>query len=168
MHDYMWKYIFTLCEETCGSICSWHSEDCETLGADWPGGASKENTWWLAELQVDVEGGNMDWRPSFSLLDRGWEMEVGQWEISGLENEEVGSWETLEAATGTLLPILISMAPPLWAAAMSSFNPDRIPVGLAIGSCDIIRCLLSGASLWILRDSMWASSTQSASVTSTV
>ena len=48
-----------------------------------------EKAWWLGEwlwlLLVDVDRG-MERRPSLSLLERGWEMAVGQWEISELEN----------------------------------------------------------------------------------
>ncbi|TNN43006.1 hypothetical protein EYF80_046803 [Liparis tanakae] len=76
---------------------------------------SREKAWWLGEwlwlLLDDVDRGKVERRPSLSLLDRGWEMAVGQWEISEFENGEAGNWDSLEVMAGTLMPILMSMAP---------------------------------------------------------
>lgn len=84
--------------------------------AVWPDReGSREKTWCLGErlwlLLVDDDIGKVEHRPSLSLLDRGWEMAVGQWEISELEKGEAGNWDSLEVMAGTLMPILMSMAP---------------------------------------------------------
>lgn len=107
-------YIFTLGDWTSGSTSSWQWEDWGVLGSAWTDReGSREKTWWLGErlLLLEADRGKVERRPSLSLLDRGWEMAAGQWEISGLENGEAGSWDSLEVMAGTLMPILMSMAP---------------------------------------------------------